>query len=317
MTTLPGTTDSYSFHLELARFNVTRMAIDLPSVHSMQWQDALHMESAMRLAEGKYLEALRAQVAPLLPPPSDDSQAFADWFESLECTGPGQHHSLFDWLAEQATLPQMRWFLTQEAVGEAGFEDLVALAQIKLPVQAKLECARNYWDEMGHGKAAGMHGLMLERMVAELGLESTLEDTVWQSLALSNTMLGLALTRRYAYHVIGALGAIELTAPARATKVSNGMRRLGIDGRKRAYFDLHGALDVSHARAWIREIIRPLVDANPACAPFIAEGALMRLVCGARCYQRYSTELLQPRPQMAARQRMPKPARVLGMVLAG
>jgi hypothetical protein len=69
------------------------------------------------------------------------------------------------------------------------------------------------------------------------------------------------------------------------------MKRLGLDGRMRAYFDLHAALDVSHARAWIREIILPLVEADPSCARSIAEGAMMRLVCGARCFERYAMEL--------------------------
>ena len=99
------------------------------------------------------------------------------------------------------------------------------------------------------------------------------------------------MTRRYTYHAIGALGVIELTAPQRVRKVSQGMRRLGLNGRMRAYFDLHASLDIAHARSWIREIIQPLVSADPACTQFIAEGALMRLVCGERCFNRYSQEL--------------------------
>jgi hypothetical protein len=144
---------------------------------------------------------------------------------------------------------------------------------------------------MGHGKESAMHGQMLDRVVQDLALKPSIETTVWESLALSNTMLGLAMNRRYAYHALGALGVIELTAPGRVAKVSAGMKRLGLPARTRAYFDLHAALDVSHARAWIREIIRPLADADPECARLIAEGALMRMLCGQRCFERYSTEL--------------------------
>jgi hypothetical protein len=214
--------------------------------------------------------------------------------------GPGQKHPLFDWLATEASYMQMRWFLTQEAAGEAGFEDLVALTQVKLPAQAKLECARNFWDEMGHGRQAAMHGQMLECMVRELDLRPEIDRTVWESLALSNTMVGLAATRRYAYHSLGALGAIELTAPLRVGRVSLGMRRHGMSGRMRAYFDLHAALDVSHAKAWIREVIRPLVTEDITCAVSIAEGALMRLLCGERCYDRYSVELQLDSPHPLA-----------------
>ncbi|GAA4026798.1 iron-containing redox enzyme family protein [Actimicrobium antarcticum] len=283
-------TSSYqdAFHRNLAHFNVSRIALDSPSAG---WQDALHNDLGYRLAEGHYLEELRATVVPMMCTDWRDTDGFADWFEALLHIGPGQQHPLFDWLADAATMSQMRWFLTQEVAGEAGFDDLVAMTQVKLPVRAKLECARNYWDEMGHGKQSAMHGHMLERMVQELGLQPSLDATVWESLALSNTMIGLAMTRRYTYHAIGALGAIELTAPLRVKKISNGMRRLGLDGRARAYFDLHAALDVSHAKAWIREIIRPLVDADPSCAQYIAEGAMMRLLCGERCFNRYQLEL--------------------------
>lgn len=144
---------------------------------------------------------------------------------------------------------------------------------------------------MRHRKQNAMRGDMLERMVHGLDLQPSIDSTVWESLALGNTMLALATTRRYAYNALGARGVIELTAPRRARKASIGMRRLGLDGRMRAYFDLHAVLDVSHAQAWIHEIIRPLIAADPDCAQFIAEGALMRLVCGERCFNRNSMEL--------------------------
>ena len=280
--------DPNAFHQQLAYFNVCRVAVGMPTA---QWQTALQNEYEHRLVEGYYLEAMRQSVAPLLPPHISTAGAFIAWFEALAINGPGQQHALFEWLAHSATLPQMRWFLTQEAAGEAGFDDLLAYTQVKLPTQAKLECARNFWDEMGHGKQSAMHGTMLDHMVETLDLQPRIATTVWQALALSNTMLGLATTRRYAYQSLGALGVIELTAPGRVRQVSMGMKRLGLDGRARAYFDLHAALDVSHARAWIREIIGPLIEADLTCAPYIAEGALMRLVCGQRCFDRYSSEL--------------------------
>lgn len=38
----------------------------------------------------------------------------------------------------------------------------------------------------------------------------------------------LAISRRYTYHSLGALGVIELTAPTRVKRVSDGMRRQGL-----------------------------------------------------------------------------------------
>ena len=184
----------------------------------------------------------------------------------------------------------MCWFLTQEVAGEAGFEDLSALTQVKLPARPKLEIARNYWDEMGRGNPKGMHGPLLEALADRLGLAPAVDSTVWQALALANVMAGLAANRRYAYHSVGALGVIEQTAPARATLVAAGLKRLGVPAGDRHYFDLHAILDVKHSAAWNIEAIHPLVASDPALAPAIAEGALMRLDCGAACFKRYREE---------------------------
>ena len=278
-----------TLHRGLAHFNTSRLAVSCPTP---QWRDLLADEMAWRLQEGEFLEALREDVALLLPPAELDADGFMAWFEHLAHNGPGQQHRLFKWLAHSATTDDMKWFLRQEAAGEAGFDDLLAYTQVKLPVGPKLELARNYWDEMGHGKPKAMHGAMLATAVEELKLQPSIATTVWPALALSNTMLGLAMSRRYTYQSLGALGVVELTAPTRVKLVSDGMRRLGMNGRIRSYFDLHAVLDVHHSEAWNREVIRPLVVADPACARFIAEGALMRLVCGQRCFDCYADQLM-------------------------
>ncbi|RYI14607.1 MAG: iron-containing redox enzyme family protein, partial [Acetobacteraceae bacterium] len=88
----------------------------------------------------------------------------------------------------------------------------------------------------------------------------------------------------------GALGVIEQTAPSRAVFVGKGLKRLGVPAGDRHYFDLHAILDVKHAAAWNSEAIYPLVASDPTLAPAIAEGALMRLECGAACFRRYRQE---------------------------
>lgn len=280
--------DPQKFHMTLAKFNRSRTSIGIPGPY---WEEAERDALNMRLLEGRFLEELRSSIFGLTKDVTQDTDRFIFWFESLMDWGPGQYHPLFNWLANNASPDQVKWFLTQEAAGEAGFEDLVAYTQVKLPTRPKLECARNYWDEMGRGKEKAMHGPLLESMVNDLGLNPTIESTVWESLALANTMLGLATSRRYTYHSLGALGVIELTAPWRAAKVSQAMQRLHFPRKARRYFDLHATLDVHHSREWIREIIRPLVTENPECSQYIAEGALMRLRCGQMCFDRYSREM--------------------------
>jgi len=276
------------FQQALAHWNHQRLAPGLPSA---DWQTILAGDTKMLRLEGAFLEELRAEVLAEAAAVPTDAAGFVAWFEGLRENGPGQGDPLFPWLAAEASLDEMRWFLTQEAAGEAGFEDLTAYTQVKLPARAKLELARNYWDEMGRGNAKGMHGPMLEHMVEVLGLAPSIETTAWESLALANAMTAMATTRRYAWHAVGALGVIELTAPGRSAATAAGLRRLGISGKDRHYFDLHAVLDVKHSEAWNREAIGPLVAEDPRRATAIAEGALIRLGAGARCFARYRKEL--------------------------
>lgn len=274
---------------QLTSFNQIRFSPGLPST---AWREEIDFFCRMLLLEGEFLESQRSAVAARAREAPSEPSAFMSWFEGLSASGPGQSDPLFTWLADSAPMEAMRWFLTQEVAGEAGFDDLTALTQVKLPTRAKLELARNYWDEMGRGNVKGMHGLLLETLARSLNLNPTMEETVWESLALANTMAGLASNRRYAYHSVGALGVIEMTAPARSAATAAGLKRLGVAAGDRHYFDLHSVLDVKHSLAWNEEAIRPLVEAgNGRVHTAIAEGALMRLECGARCFDRYRKEL--------------------------
>ena len=276
------------FQQRLAQFNRARLATALPSD---DWAATLDAETAMRHAEGRWIEAERAAIAPRVADVPTEADAFVAWFETLLTDGPGQGDPLFPWLAEHASLDELRWYLTQEIAGEAGFDDLVALTQVKLPPRAKMELARNYWDEMGRGNMAGMHGPMLDALADRLGIRAEIATTVPESLALANAMVAFATSRRYVWQSVGALGVIELTAPARSAAVAAGLRRLGYGDKDRRYFDLHAVLDVKHSAAWNAEALHPIVSEFPEAARHLAEGALLRLDCGARCFARYRAHL--------------------------
>lgn len=273
-----------AFQRRLAHWNRDRLAPEFPSA---DWQARIAADASMLRLEGGFLEELRAEVIDEAAAAPTDVEGFIAWFEGLKQTGPGQGDPLFPWIAEQASRDELRWFLEQEAAGEAGFDDLVAMTQVKLPTRPKLELARNYWDEMGHGTAKGMHGPMLDALVETLALDPVIEDTVWESLALANAMTAMASSRRYAWHSVGALGVIELTAPGRSAATAAGLKRVGLSGKERRYFTLHAVLDVKHSADWNREAIRPAVEEDPRRATAMAEGALIRLKCGERCFERY------------------------------
>jgi len=281
-------TSGDGLQLHLAYFNAQRLK---PCGPPSRTAVTLHEQRLTLALQEDFIERERAQVTELARAAPNNSVGFLAWFNDLREHGAGQDDPLFPWLAEEATIEDMRWFLSQEAAGEAGFDDLVALTQVKLPARPKLEMARNYWDEMGRGQEAGMHGGLLERVSRFLDLPVAIDSTVWTALALSNLMVALATERHYAYHSIGALGVIEMTAPGRVAAIAAGLRRLGVPAQERLYFDLHATLDLKHSLAWNAEVIAPLIDLDPRVAPWIAEGALMRLNAGARCFSRYRAQL--------------------------
>jgi hypothetical protein len=281
---LPAPVDPRALHLVLARFNQRRLR---PSLPSATWREDLREEAMLRELEGEFVESERDLVCERARTAPEGPDAFVRWFESLREIGPGQGDPLFPWLRARASLAQMRWFLEQEVAGEAGFEDLLALTQVKFPVRAKLELARNFWDEMGRGRERAMHGPLLGNVARELGVDGDPGRVVWEANALANLLVALAANRRYAYQAIGALGAIELTAPGRVGEVDAGLARLGVGPSARRYFSLHAVVDLRHSADWNAEVIRPLVCAEPRAASAIAEGALLRLNAGARCFARY------------------------------
>ncbi len=280
--------DFERLHRTLAKFNHGRLSPRLPSQNGSSGFD----EVGMLVRERTMLSTERTAAAALAGDVPNDAHEFVEWFVSLEKSGPGQHDPLFDWLESEADTEQMKWFVEQEVAGEAGFDDLVALTQIKFPTQAKLEMARNYWDEMGRGKEISMHGPMLESLASEMNVASGNQDRVVpESIALANILLGMAVNRDYAYHSVGALGVIELTAPGRAKKVHAGLKRLGLSATGQRYFLLHSTVDIKHSADWNTEVIFSLVRENSEVAQALAEGALMRLKAGERCFLRYKQQL--------------------------
>ncbi len=81
-----------------------------------------------------------------------------------------------------------------------------------------------------------------------------------------------------------------MTAPGRVTLVNQGLLRLAAPAAARKYFQVHAGLDIKHSKAWNAEVIHSLVVAHPESAGPIAEGALLRLTSGARCYARYRAQ---------------------------
>jgi hypothetical protein len=206
-----------------------------------------------------------------------ESDAFATWFNATAFSHPLYEHELYAFLASEASRAQLEWFFQMECAGEAAFDDLVALGQVGTRGQVKMEMASNYWDEMGRGREHAVHTHLFHKLIEGLSLEPpSASDLPWQVLAGVNVMLWSCISRRNAFRAQGTLGAVELLAPQRCTRVVHGAKRVGIRKKVVVYYGAHAIIDIAHAEGWLANVVKPQVASHPAARVGIAEGLLAR-----------------------------------------
>ena len=184
--------------------------------------------------------------------------------------------SLYQWVAASAGWAGLRSFLAMEGGPDGGFDDLVALGQIGLTGEPKLEMARNYWDEMGRGSLPAIHTELQQRMAAAVGLGST-PRALLPLEALNRSLLCtvFATNRQLQPELIGALGLIELQAGPRCRKVVQGLRRLQADEDALAFYQEHADADPRHGKAWLDHVVSPL-SSDPWWVAGMVRGAMYR-----------------------------------------
>jgi heme oxygenase-like protein len=89
-------------------------------------------------------------------------------------------------------------------------------------------------------------------------------------------MLWACIPRRNAFRAQGALGAVELLAPQRCTRVVHGALRVGMKKKAVVYYGAHAIIDIGHAEGWLGHVIEPQVRAFSAARIGIAEGLIIR-----------------------------------------
>jgi hypothetical protein len=183
----------------------------------------------------------------------------------------------YTWLASDATWAEAVRFLALEGGPDGGFDDLVAICQVGLSGEAKLELARNYWDEMGNGALPAVHTVLHDRLVAAIGMPhvppaeqpvEALERAAFGGLLATNHWLQPEL--------LGALGLTELQAGPRCRKVLQAFDRLGAPAEAYPFYVEHAEVDPRHGKDWMDNAVAPAVEAHPEWAARILRGALWR-----------------------------------------
>ena len=206
-----------------------------------------------------------------------DAKEFARWYQLAAFGHPLYEHDLYAFLASDATMPQLEWFLRMECAGEAAFDDLVALAQVGTRGEVKMEMASNYWDEMGRGRSQAVHTHLFHQLIDDLRISAPdASELPWEVLSGINLMIWSCIHRRNAFRAQGVLGAVELLAPQRCTRVVHGATRLGIRKKTVVYYGAHAIIDIGHAEGWLTHVIEAQVREFPDARLGIAEGLIAR-----------------------------------------
>jgi hypothetical protein len=183
----------------------------------------------------------------------------------------------YTWLANDATWPEAVRFLALEGGPDGGFDDLVALCQVGLSGEPKLELARNYWDELGNGALPAVHTVLHDRLVAAIDMPRVplAEQPVE---ALERAALGGLLSTNHWLQpeMLGALGLIELQAGPRCRKVLQAFDRLGAPTEAYPFYVEHAEVDPRHGKDWMDNAVVPAVEAHPEWGARILRGALWR-----------------------------------------
>lgn len=183
----------------------------------------------------------------------------------------------YEWVAREATWPEVVRFLALEGGPDGGFDDLVALCQVGLTGEAKVELARNYWDELGNGSPAAVHTVLHDRLVAAIDMPR-IPLSAQPVEALERAALGGLLSTNHWLQpeMLGALGLIELQAGPRCRKVLQAFDRLGAPADAYPFYAEHAEVDPRHGKDWLDNAIVPVVAEHPDWAERILRGAVWR-----------------------------------------
>jgi hypothetical protein len=257
-------------HHGMAENQFHPLAVRLLSVLEGAWERDL-LARARRSAQRAVGTALTEAELPA------DPAAFCEWFKRAAFTHPLYEHPVYGFLAGEADRSQIERFLHLEAAGEAAFDDLVALGQVGTRGEVKIEMGRNYWDELGNGKSHAVHTHLFHRLTDALGITPPeAHELPWQVLSGANLMMWSCIPRRNAFRAQGTLGAVELLAPQRCTRLAAGAERVGIPKKAMIYYTAHAIVDIGHAEGWLDHVVRPQISERPEARVGIAEGLMAR-----------------------------------------
>jgi hypothetical protein len=216
-------------------------------------------------------------------------EEFEKWYFRLFRQHRDEVSGFFDFLANEASLSGLAFYIGMEEQVDGRFDDVIALAQLGMAGDMKLALAENYWDEMGLGKEAEMHTVLFRNSASFLrgALCGADMASLVPAAALKNgnLLMMYALRRSYSARLLGSLAILEHTAPYRFQKTVTGLERVGVPESVIHYHRLHIEVDANHGRQLFNRVLMPLVTENPTALHEICKGCLIRYQVAADYYR--------------------------------
>ncbi|MFE3630970.1 iron-containing redox enzyme family protein [Streptomyces goshikiensis] len=220
-----------------------------------------------------------------------DADEYVTWLKGLIVEHGARGHALYrEYLKNEASPEDFRFFLAQESNLDPRFDDILALMQLGVSGDEKMELASNYWDEMGNGNTADVHTAMFAQTLRTVGADAEYiaKNSMLETRISGNLSGCLALSRRHYFKAIGFMGVTEYLVPMRFSDFIEGWRRTGLPPEGARYHELHIGIDAQHASGWFKNVVKPLMREDPRAGREIAQGALIRL----NSSQRYLDSML-------------------------
>ncbi|ODU04885.1 MAG: hypothetical protein ABS81_08940 [Pseudonocardia sp. SCN 72-86] len=253
--------------------------------------------------ERAFLAALRADVEP-----SDDVDAEIEAL-LVEPVGPDvrglSHHFRRD-----GTLEQLREYVTHRSVYHLKEADPQAWTIPRIGGAAKAGLVTVEHDEYGSGRPDRMHSVLFAEMMTELGLDAEygahVDRVPGETLAEVNLMSLCGLRRSLRGASIGQFALVELTSSPGSERLVRGMCRLGCGPAAIRFYDEHVEADAVHEQVVRRDVLAPLLAAEPDLAADVVFGIRAALFLGDRMQERLLgawargvSSLLEPLPTAA------------------
>lgn len=268
-----------------------------------EWEPSL-LALRARLEE-ELLRRLVEEVGSPQSQPVRPADVEAALYTFLHPDGGDDGVSLSAWIAEHATLEQMREFAVHRSAYQLKEADPHTWAIPRLVGASKAALVHIQADEYGEGVETDMHQALYAVSMRELGLDPSygayLDVLPGRTLATVNLVSFLGLHRRWRGALVGHLAVFEMTSVEPMGRYVAALRRLGFGPEARHFYEVHVVADAHHEKVAARDLAGGLARDEPQLADDILFGARAITALEARlsaelldCWRSGRSSLRQP-----------------------